>query len=94
MVKYKPHHAMKSDRNILIHALKNEKPLVPGKKMAKWLSSEFMQHRDDIILLEECRLNEDDLDNTWFIAYNSPLGICLFELTDSLLEKSNYGIES
>ena len=85
---------MKSDRNILLYALKNEVNLEVSETIRKQLVKEFAEQKEDIILIEECLNDPDDLDNVWYIAYNSPLGTYLFEITDSLLERANYGLTS
>lgn len=94
MILYKFHHAMNSDRNILTYALKNELNLEVTQTIRKSLTSEFAEQKTDILLMEECLNDPNDLDNVWYIAYNSPLGIYLFEITDSLLERTNYGLTS
>ena len=80
------------DKNIVIHSIKNEERLAIPKKLAEKLQEEFAKTKETIIVFEEIMYGENDIDNNWFVAYNSPEGIYLYEMTDDLLERANYGI--
>lgn len=81
------------DKNIIIHSIQNEERLSIPKKLAERLQDEFVKTKENIIVFEEIVYGLEDIDNNWFLAYNSPEGIYLYEMTDDLLERANYGMK-
>lgn len=86
------HKVSELDKNIIIHSIQNEERLSIPKKLAERLQDEFVKTRENIVVFEELLYGPNDIDNTWFVAYNSPEGIYLYEMSDDLLGRANYGI--
>lgn len=79
------------DRRILEYCLKNKEKLAVPQKLAEKLREEFRKSKDNVLVFEQTTYGIGDIDNEWYIAYNTPEEIYLFEMTDKLLEETNYG---
>jgi hypothetical protein len=85
------HRTTMLDRRIAEYCIKNKEKLAVPQKLAEKLKDEFYKSKDNILVFEQTTYGIGDIDNEWYIAYNAPEEIYLFEMTVELLEETNYG---
>lgn len=80
------------DRRIAGYCIGRKEKLEIPKSIAELLKEEFYKSKDDVLVFEQITYGHKDIDNDWYIAYNTPEGINLYEMNEKLLEEANYGI--
>lgn len=80
------------DRRMAGYCIGRKEKLEIPKNILELIKDEFYKSKDDIVVFEQATYGQKDIDNDWFIAYNTPEEIHLYEITDELMEETNYGI--